>query len=119
MNPIMLIGMVAVGITILGSFVAVSNDQATQIDSSSKLVEKQHARVVEASSLKAITNTNGGISIENLANINAEILEIRVLDNQGKVIMKKTLSKPIPSSRIAEMVVDNEIKTYIDNIKTR
>lgn len=119
MNPIMIIGMVAVGISLFGAFVSISDDQSLQVDASTKISEKQHERIVEASSLKASVDDNGNISIENLANIDAEILEIRVLGDDGNVMMKKTLEKPIPASRVAEMVVDSEIKTHINNIKAK
>lgn len=118
MNPILIMGVVIVGIAIMASLVSISDDQSSQIDASTQISEKQHARIVEASSLKAIATIDDNISIENIGNVDAEILEMRVLDDNGTVVMKKILSTPILASRLTEMIADSDIRSHINSIRS-
>ena len=116
MNPILIIGVVAVGIAIMVSLVSISDDQSSQIDSATKINEKQHVRVAEASSLKAVVTDDNNISIVNNGNTDTEILEIRVLDDDGVVILKEILTEPILASRATEMITSSDIKEHIRNM---
>ncbi len=118
MNPVLIMGVVIVGIAIMASLVSISDDQSSQIDASTQISEKQHARIVEASSLKAIATIDDNISIENLGNVDAEILEIRVLDDDGKIMLKKILREPVAASKATKMIADSDIRTHINSIRS-
>ena len=98
------------------SLVSISDDQSSQIDSATKINEKQHVRVAEASLLEAIVTDDNNISIVNNGNTDTEILEIRVLDDNGNVILKEILTEPILASRVTEMITSSDIKEYIRNM---
>ena len=103
MNPLVIVGVVTVSLLAAGMIVSFSGDQLRYSQTAERIAEMQSERTREE--LRA-TYEGGRISLENPGSMPVHIVEIRVLDDDGRITYREKADGTVAPARYLEVPLD-------------
>ena len=112
MNPIVIVGILALAILTAIMMVSFSNDQVRQMHTTEKVSTIQVERLREE--VSATTAKKGDhIQINNTGSIPIRLKEIRILDDNGHITYREKIDQHITASQSITLNTSPEIKEII------
>ena len=116
MNPIIAIPIIALIITSLGiTVVTITNQQSMSAETTMQISNAQNERIRE--DLEFTLDVDGNIMVENKWSDDTKILEVRVLDDDGKVIKSWIADQHITVGKTSKLALNDSILSYLDTLK--
>lgn len=117
MNPIVAIPVIALIIASLGvTIVSLIQQQNNSADTSMQISELQNNRVRE--NVEFSLDANNNIVIQNKWSDATKILQIRILDDDGKIIKSWATNQDIAVGKTDQLTLNDEVLQYLDSFQT-
>ena len=111
MNPIVIIGIMAMTVSAGIMMISFSNDQIRYSELSGQISEMQQQRISEEIAVAA--SDDGLLEIKNTGHLSVQIKEIRVLNEQGHVIFRQKTDSTVLASNTITLDADPAIERVI------
>ena len=111
MNPIVIIGIMAMTVSAGIMMISFSNDQIRYSELSGQISEMQQQRISEEIAVTA--SGDGLLEIKNTGHLPVQIKEIRVLNEQGHVIFRQKTDSTVLASNTITLDADPAIERVI------
>ena len=116
MNPLIVIPIIALIIASLGiTVVTIANQQSISAETAMQISDTQNERIRE--DLEFALDADGNILVENKWSDDTKILEVRVLDDNGKVIKSWIADQYITVGKTSKLALNDNVLSYLDALK--
>ncbi len=116
MNPIVILGVLAVAVASISMMISFSDEQVRYSDTTQRTAEMQAQRLQEQA---AVTIQDGELRLKNMGSVPIHIREIRILDDSGFVIHTQKAETTILSSQTHTIPADPRVADAIAQITSR
>lgn len=107
MNPIVIVGILAVTISAAAMMISFSSQQVRYSDDVSRISDMQAQRLAEEVSVRM--GPDGVLHVENTGSVPIRIKEIRVLDDSGRITSRHVTDEAVPARHTGSMATSPEI----------
>ncbi len=113
MNPIVILGVLAVAVASISMMISFSDEQVRYSDTMQRTVEMQAQRLQEQA---AVTIQDGQLWLKNTGPVPIHVREVRILDDSGSVIHTQKAETTILSSQTQAIPADLRVADAITQI---